>query len=106
MLDPPTLVVPKSPANFTRLDPGRSDVGMLIGASRGRRCRIVVNHTGALGGLTFWLILAPGYGGNRAASTVDVQRRHPSKAAVILEVMIRGAAFRPMARTAGNRVPA
>ena len=25
-------VVPKPPANFTRLDPGRSDVGMLIGA--------------------------------------------------------------------------
>jgi hypothetical protein len=24
--------VPKPPANFTRLDPGRSDVGMLIGA--------------------------------------------------------------------------
>ena len=24
--------MPKPPANFTRLDPGRSDVGMLIGA--------------------------------------------------------------------------
>jgi hypothetical protein len=35
MLDPPHIqggVVPKPPANFTRLDPGRSDVGMLIGA--------------------------------------------------------------------------
>jgi hypothetical protein len=37
-------VVPKPPANFTRLDPGRSDVGMLIGAML-RACEVIATKS-------------------------------------------------------------